>query len=577
MSNEMLQGFELSPQQKQIWWLEQRDGEAAYRSHCVFTVTGELEPAVLAMALRGLVERHEVLRARFELLPGMAQPLQVISTEADFVYVCEDVSALPMVEQTTKREAFLQTIGERGEESERKAVLSVRHLMLNREQHLLGLEVSALNADAISLLLLGREIEMAYASILQDKPVEEPAVQYVDLSETMNECLEKDEFDIGRQYWREQIAALGQSQERQEWVASDFKPRVFKIREADLPWGRAEEFCARSGVSRESLLLASWGLVMSRMEGADESLIGLCCDGRTEDMLLKVIGLLSRPVPFLFRPKPAGSFEEIVLDVHRLLAEISDEQLFFDPMAFSEALGDDRTYRTGFEYVRMPGEDNGEKSAFSLESLFTVTDRYLIKLSVIEVAGKFDYQLEYDETRITESEVRRVWDNLRTLVESGVNDPDRRVELLEILSAEAKAQLIGYARGEEIDWEIETVHGMVEAQAEERPDGVAIVYEGDHLSYEEFNRRGNQLANYLKRHGVGVEDRVGLYLERSVEMMIGVLGVLKSGGAYVPLEPSYPKERLKYMVEESGASVVLTRGAVSRNSSLERCERDLFG
>src|SRR5205085_12123605 len=104
---------------------------------------------------------------------------------------------------------------------------------------------------------------------------------------------------------------------------------------------------------------------------------------------------------------------------------------------------------------------------------------------------------------------------------------------------------------EAIGWEVETVHRMVERQAEERPDGVAIVYEGNHLSYEEFNRRGNQLGNYLKRHGVGVEGRVGLYLERSREMMIAVLGVLTTGGAYVPLEPSYPQERLKYMVEEA--------------------------
>src|SRR5581483_3394340 len=160
----------------------------------------------------------------------------------------------------------------------------------------------------------------------------------------------------------------------------------------------------------------------------------VCCDGRTEDMLLKVIGLLSRSVPFAFRPKPGGSFEEVVLDVHHLLVELSDEQLYFDPVAFSEAWGDDRTYRTGFEYVRVPDAESG-KPAFSLASLFTVTGRYLMKLTVIEAAGRLQCQLEYDEAGIPESEVRRVWDNLRALVESGVKSPDRRVELLDILSA----------------------------------------------------------------------------------------------------------------------------------------------
>jgi amino acid adenylation domain-containing protein len=575
MTTEMLQGFDLSPQQKQIWLLAQLDSKEAYRSRCVFNVTGELEPEVLAMALRSLVERHEALRTRFELLPGMAQPLQVISKDPDFAYVYEDISALPMIEQALKCGAFLEVFGITEEDSEAQAVLSVKHLMLNREQHLLELEVSALNADARSLHLLGREIGMAYGSVLQERPLAEPIVQYVDVSETMNECLEKDEFDVGRQYWRERIASLEQSQGRQELVPNDFQPRVFRIQEADQLWGTAESFCARLGVSRESFLLACWGLVSCRMEGAAEAAMSVCCDGRMEDVLLDVIGLLSRPVPFLFLPKPAGSFEDVVLDVHRLLVELSDEQLYFDPMILNEAAGDNRTQQISFEYLRLPAHDIGEGHAFSLESLLTVTDRYRIKLTAIEIAGKLRCQLEYDENRITENEVQRIWGSLRTMFESALNDPARRVELLEVLSAEAKEQLTEYARGEEIEWDIESVHGMVEAQADARPDGVAIVYEGEYLSYEELNRRGNQLGNYLKRHGVGVEQRVGLYLERSVELMIGALGVLKSGGVYVPLDPSYPKERLKYMLEEAGALVVLTQerleGTLTSNSVKEIC------
>src|SRR6185369_4607086 len=318
-STEMLQGFELSPQQKRIWRLEQRDGEATYRSHCVFKVAGELEPGILATVLRGLVERHEVLRTSFELLPGMAQPLQIISTEADFVYACEDVSELPILEQESKCAALLEVTRDTEEQANHKAVLSVRHLMLNRERHMLRLEAPALNADATSLHLLGREMSRAYTSVLQGLPVPAPAVQYVDVSETMNECLEKEEFDIGRQYWREQIASLARSQGLQERVPGYFERRVFRLQEADPLGGMAEEFCARLGVSRESLLLASWGLVLSRMQGTESALISLYCDGRTEDVLLDVIGPLSRPVPFLFQPKAAGSFEEAVLDVHRLL------------------------------------------------------------------------------------------------------------------------------------------------------------------------------------------------------------------------------------------------------------------
>ena len=574
MSTEMLQGFALSPQQKHIWRLQSRDGAAAYRSRYVFTVTGELEPEILTPALRKVVERYEVLRTRFRLLPGMAHPLQVISADADFAYVFENLSALPADEQAMKRETF-PSASEGEDESESDVVLSVRHLMLDPEQHLLAIEAPVMNADAISLHLLARRISIAYVSILNEETMAEPAVQYVDVSETMNDCLQTDDFDIGRQYWREQIADLGHSHIRQRLVASDFRHKVFRIQGADRLWERAEEFCIRLGVSLESLVLASWGLVVSRMESAEETLIGVCCDGRAEDVLLEVIGLLSRPVPFLFRPTPSETFTEVVLEVHRQLTEMTEEQLYFDPAMVNEGSSDEGNYKTCFEYVRTQPHDVEARQTFVLESLLSVTDRFEMKLTSIEVSGRLLCQLEYDEARITESEIRRVWDSLSTLIDSGLSDPGRPVESLEILSPEAKTQLVKYARGEKIDWEMESVHGMFEAQAVERPDGVALVYEGEHLSYEEVNRKGNQLANYLRRRGVEVEDRIALYLERGLELMIAVLGVLKSGGAYVPMDPGYPMGRLKYIVEEAGAAVVLTieplAGGLLSNGAEEIC------
>ncbi len=565
MFTETLQGFELSPQQKLIWSLAQRDGAAGYRSRCAVTVSGDLDPGILAKALWSVVERNELLRTKFRLLAGMPKPLQIISPKVRFDYVWQDLSILPVAEKEARRRELLE--GAVRDEAEGEApVLYVTHLTFEPGQHLLALELSAMHADAASILLLARQVRETYLCCRDGHTAPDLHVQYADISETLNECLESEEFDLGRQFWRGRVAnTLAHLTTSFETAPDTFRPRHVDVPVTDALARMAQEFCARYGVSREAMMLACWGLLRCRVEATEEVLIGLCCDGRTHDMLRETVGVLSRHVPFSFQWQRGSSFQEITRTVEALQAEIMEEQHYFDPAAFSEieaATG--YKYGACFEYVRLKAEHttedySTEELAFAMESLFSVSDRFLSKLTVIEDRRVLRLQLEYDASAVSESEALQLGEEFTSLLESALRNPERRAELLKILSPGARLEVLAISRGPESRLDVECVNEMFERQARQRPDAVAVAAEGQQLSYEELDRRANRLARYLQRLGVSSESVVGLYMERSLEMVIGLLGVLKAGGAYLPLDPNYPAERLAFMLGEAQPPVLLTQ------------------
>ncbi|HEY9806262.1 MAG TPA: AMP-binding protein, partial [Candidatus Obscuribacterales bacterium] len=172
------------------------------------------------------------------------------------------------------------------------------------------------------------------------------------------------------------------------------------------------------------------------------------------------------------------------------------------------------------------------------------------------LVGCLDYSTELFEA----GTIERMAIQLETLLEGAMADPDQRVNEIEILTKEEQQQLLVEWSGTQMDYSGKwSVLQLFEAQAEKQPEAPAVVYEGENLSYGELNRRANQLAHFLREHGVQPEARVGICFERSLEMVVGILGIMKAGGAYVPLDPGYPPERLNYMVKDARLKVLLTQ------------------
>ena len=319
------------------------------------------------------------------------------------------------------------------------------------------------------------------------------------------------------------------------------------------------EFCSRSGATREGVLLTCWALLMCRLRASREVLIGVSCDGRTNELLKDAVGPLSRHVPMSFELRFDDSFKETVGSIDLLRAELEESQHYYDSATHS--FDDEhllRAYDACFEYLRLTSETGRKEGALEVESLTSVQEAFEIKLTVIEAGSEAIYELEYDGSAVSESEVERLWAHYTALLESGVRNANKRSLELEMVSAGERGAILTYSSGEQAEFECSSVTEMFSKQAARQSDRVAVEYEDYQLSYAELDRRSNQLANYLTAHGVGPEVKVGLLLGRGIEVVVAIMGVLKAGGAYVPMEESNPSERLRYMVEDAQVEVVIS-------------------
>jgi len=563
---ETLQGFELSPQQRRIWSLRQRDINAANRGLCVIAVKGELNPRILAKALQNVVDRNELLRTSFLMLPGMPRPLQVISEETELAYSHYDLSAQPPAAKQANCTGLIN--GAAGPEppepnDAKKPNLCVTHVTLETGKHMLALTLPALCADAVSLCLSAGQIRQAYICRRDGSKTPDRPVQYADVAQTLNECLESDEFDFARRLWRERVAkSLAFSDYPFEPATTSFLPREVRVPVSDSLAAKASEFCERSGISREGLLLTCWTLLMGRIAAGEEGVIGVCCDGRTHDVLRETLGPLSRHLPFAFQLQRDDTFEHTARVTEALRLQLADEQHYFDPAAFNATEAAAREYDACFEYARLSGYGGAGEPVFETESLSSISNRFAIKLTILEDEASLRCQLQYDLSTISERDASRAASCFSTLLDSALRRPEARASTLMFLRREEKRAILAGWRGPEARLDRVCAHTLFERQARQRSDSVVLVYEDHQLSFDELNRRANQLSQYLRSLGVGPEARVGLLLERSVEIVVGLLGVMKAGASYLPLDSSYPTERLAYMLEDVQASVLITERAL---------------
>src|SRR5688500_13201445 len=202
----------------------------------------------------------------------------------------------------------------------------------------------------------------------------------------------------------------------------------------------------------------------------------------------------------------------------------------------------------------------------------TVSAKFDLVLTMIETHEEIDCSLEYNADLFDASRIERMLAHFENLLQSAIENPAQQISLLALLTGHERQQLLVNWNDTAYDYALDArLHQLFEQQVERTPQDVALVFEDRRLSYDQLNRQANQLAHYLSDLGVGPESRVGVMMERSIEMVVSLLAVLKAGGAYVPLDPSYPRERLDFMLEDSSVALLLTQQTVSE--SLEAANR----
>ncbi|HEX2190338.1 MAG TPA: condensation domain-containing protein, partial [Longimicrobiaceae bacterium] len=557
--------------QQRLWFIDQLDpGSAAYNLRFPLRLRGTLDVPVLRRALSAVVARHEALRTVFAAEGG--EPVQVVRPPEPVPFPAVDLGRLA----EERREAEAARLA--GEEAlrpfdlSRGPLLRATLLRLGDGDHAALFTMHHVVSDGWSMGVLVRELSALYHAFSRGEPspLPELPVQYADYAVWQRERVSGEALEAQLAWWRERLAGAPPTLElpadRPRLPAGEAPAQTCLV---ELPPGltrRLRELAQAEGATPFMALLAGFSLLLARYSGQDDVVVGSPIAGRTRSELEGLIGFFVNTLALRTDLSGDPSFRGLLRRVREAtLGAFQHQDLPFERLV--EELAPERSLTHAPLFQVMFALQNTEQSALRLGELRMEplppgegVTQFDLDLSLQEGPERIVGTLRYRRDRFDAPTVERMLAHFRILLEAALAAPDRPVSGLPLLAGEERARVLeawnatarAYPRGR-------CLHELVAEQAARTPDAPAVVFEGRVLVYAELDARADRLAHGLRLRGVGPEARVAIAVEKGFEMALAVLGVLKAGGAYVPLDPAYPPERLAWMLEDSGARVLLTQ------------------
>jgi amino acid adenylation domain-containing protein len=559
--------LQLSFAQERLWFLDRlRPGNPAYNMPTALRAHGELSPALLEAVLGEVVRRHEALRTTFQLHDG--QPAQVIAPPRPWALPLVDLSGLPEDMGLAAARHLAAEEAARPFDLEQGPLLRAALLRLGPAGHALLLTLHHIVSDGWSMGVLVREIAALYGAALAGRPspLPELPIQYADFAAWQRGWLTGDELERQLSYWRQRLAGAPASLDLPYDRPRPATPthhggRVTAVWDPDL-----SRQLARLALSHEvtlfMVLLSGFQTLLGRLAGQQDVPVGSPIANRNRVEIEPLIGFFVNTL--VLRGDLSGDppFRELLARVRSTTLEAyAHQDLPFEQLV--EALRPQRTLAMNPLFQVMFALQNTPAQAAELPGLSfaplefeRAAARFDLELGLWEVGDSLMLDLVYSAELFDAPTAQRAAVALETLLRGMLADDGRPLSELPLLPAAARHQIV-------TEWNdtrpASAPRNIVErfaAQAAATPDAVALEAGGERLTYADLDRRANRLAHRLRRLGVGPEVAVGLLVERTPEVAAGILGIWKAGGAYLPLDPGQPRERLAYLLEDSRVPVV---------------------
>ncbi|MBW4456091.1 MAG: AMP-binding protein [Nostoc indistinguendum CM1-VF10] len=532
MQNQIIEGFRLSPQQKRLWSLQQ-DG-FAYRTQCAILLEGKLKGEVLKEALQRVVNRHEILRTTFHRRSGIKIPIQVIADSSTPSWHNVNLSDWDLSEQEARIEELFQEEKRFIFNFEQGPLLRSSLLTLSAHQHILLVSLPSLCADGWTLKNLVQAISHAYAVCLKSEELSDEPIQYIQFSEWQNKILEGEDAETGRAYWRQQDLwaqhPLTIPFEGKPCGQKRFEPDVHALRIYPDVVAKSEAIATLHNITIAEFLFASWQTLLWRLTGQPEIVISTVYSGRQYEELHGVLGLLAKWLPIRCTFNKYLKFPEVFSQISEAIRNTHKWQEYF---LWKESTGSDGNivkFPISFEFEEWPDNNCAGGVSFSVYNQYICFDQFKVKLTCVRREESLIAEFHYDTNLFCVEDIKRLARQFQTLVESAANNPEATVNELEILKRSDRQKLLIDFNNTQTDFpKDKCIHHLFEEQAERTPNNIAVVFEDQQLTYAELNARANQLAHHLQRLGVQPEVSVALCVKRSLEMVIGLLGILKAG------------------------------------------------
>jgi amino acid adenylation domain-containing protein len=562
----------LSFSQQRLWFLHQLDPEDAYQVPGALRLRGVLNASALEGALVEIVRRHESLRTVFRVQDE--EPVQVVLPPSPWRLPVADLSALPGEEREREAARLLDREARRPFSLERGPVARFLLVRLADGDQLLAMAMHHIVSDAWSLGVLLRELGALYGSLTagEPSPLPELAIQYADFARWQRRWLAGETLARELAHWRRVLAGAPETLD----LPYDRPPAAgVSNRGGRLPfelppalWADLLELSGRDGWTPFMAVLAGFQALLARYGGQEDVVVGSPIANRNRFELEGLIGFFTNTLALRLDLSGDPGFLEIGRRARAAaLDAYSHQDLPFEKLveelAPDRQLGRNPLFQTLLVLQKLPAPPVLPGVAAELLDPDPGTAKFDLALLLVEADGRATGSLEYARDLFDEATAGRLLGHLRTLFEGAARDPGLRLSELPLLTAAEREELLAWNRPLVPEPPALLVHERVAEQAAHDPEALAVTGLGEDLTYGELLARSRRLARRLRALGVGPDVVVGLFLERSADQMAAVLGVLEAGGACLPLDPSYPAERLRLMLEDAGAPVLVTHAPLA--------------
>jgi len=560
----------LSFAQQRLWFVDQLEGgHSAYNIPVAIRLRGPLNVMAFEQTLSELVRRHEILRTTLPMVDG--QPVQAISPPQPFDLPVVDLSLLPEDERESKAQQLSREEAKSPFDLIAGPLLRVSLLRLNEDEHIVLFTMHHIISDGWSMRVLVQEVSTLYAAFSAGNasPLPELPLQYADFAVWQREWFQGEVLETQLAYWKQQLAGappvLELPTDRPRPAVNTFRGALQPIVLNKNLTNAIKQLARSEDTTLFMTLMAAFQSLLHHYTGSEDIVVGTDIANRNRSETERMIGFFVNQLVLRTDMSGNPTFKELLRGVReKTLEAYTHQDLPFDKLV--EVLNPDRDlsvapiFQVKLIIQNLPGEvlkiSDLELSRMSQEAGVA---RFDIVFNISDTSEGVTGTVEYNTDLFDAATIKRMVSHFRILLESAVANPERRLSELSLLSEEERhQQLVEWNdTGAEFPSSV-GVHRLFESRVASSPLSVALIEDDVQLSYDELNQRANQLARHLRTLGVGVESRVGIFLPRSLDLMVVQLAVLKAGGAYVPLDPQYPLERLSQMLEDAQAVVVVT-------------------
>ncbi|MEG5173064.1 amino acid adenylation domain-containing protein [Microcoleus sp. B3-D7] len=564
--------FPLSFAQQRLWFLNQlQPNSAFYNIPLGLHFSGQLNIAALESSLQLLINRHEILRTNFIAVDG--EPVQAIAATRDFTLPVVDFRPLPASEREIEYEKLASQSVMYVFNLAQEPLLRAHLVQLTPTANVLLLTVHHIIFDGWSVNIFVQELTTIYSALVETHTPTLPEIrlQYVDFAVWQQQWLQGEVLQYQLAYWQQKLAGMPALLElpadRPRPAVQSFRgeTQVFTI-EQDISEALVN-LSQQQGVTLFMLLLTAFKILLYRYTNHPDIVVGSSVANRQYPQIQGMIGFFVNNLVLRTDLSEKPTFLQLLQQVKQVVLEAYDHQdLPFDQLV--EALHPERHLSYSPLFQISFDMEHESMSDITLQDLklnisepgSNDTAKFDLSLSLQKTKQGLTGAFEYSTDLLDTTTIARMIEHWQTLLAGIVANPEQRLSDLPILTAIEQSKLLVEWNQTQQDYPQNLcIHQLFEAQVEQTPDAVAVIFKEEQLTYRELNAKANQLAHHLQALGVKPETLVAICVERSLEMIVGLLGILKAGGAYVPLDAAYPSERLAFMLEDSAVPVLLTQ------------------